>query len=231
MPYYRSKQYNSYKYLNQIFLNEGFLAFFYCLVYLLINRFFFMTLWKFFIIDESSLQKKYLKFQPDMEGKLLKAIDMQSFAENSIYEISPAFLERALTNNDVCYVVMLNDQLINYSWFSSKPTHMFGQYYIDYDSQYKFGYKAFTLIDFRGRKLNRLGTTNSANKIIEDGYKGLIVHIDAHNYSSIRSIRTMGGKYIGAMGVCRLGSRYLSIRSTGCRRFKCRLIKISEPTQ
>ena len=227
MPYYRSIKYNSYQYLIQIFLKEGFLASLYCLFYLLINKFFFFTLWKFFILDESSLQKEFLNYPPQMEGKLLKAKQMKAFSEDPINEISHAFYKRASANNDVCHVVTRNNQLINYAWLSSKPTHMFGQYYIEFDNQYKFGYKAFTLIDFRGRKLNGIGTTNSTYSVIENGYKGMIVHIDAHNFSSLKSARSMGFKYVGAMAVFRYGVKYFSIRSIGCRRFKCRLVKLA----
>jgi hypothetical protein len=164
--------------------------------------------------DYLNCDDKY-RFIPLDEGTLKR------FAGASEYELTETFIYQALEKGDECQGILCGDRLVSYAWYSNKPTSIDPEdLVIHFDSEFKYMYKCFTHVDFRGKWLNAVGMTRALKKYRDAGYRGLIAYVESNNFSSLKSLRRIGFEDFGEIYIARFIGKYLIGSTSGCKDYR-----------
>jgi len=152
----------------------------------------------------------------DLTARFLDRDTLQALSADSRYELSPAFLDAALSKGDECYAIMDGARLAAYGWYARTPTNLSDDLEVRFDDGYLYMYKGLTLDSYRGRRLHAVGKAGALAVYQPRGYKGLVSCVASDNLSSLKSNRRMGCVEIGSLWAIRIFGRDLTFRSPGC---------------
>jgi hypothetical protein len=137
------------------------------------------------------------------------------------------FVTDALSKGDRCLGILDGGTLVAYTWYSHLPTRIFpADLVLHFDESYVYLYKAFTRTPYRGRRLHGIGKTLALQEYLSLGFRGLLSAVEYLNFSSLKSVKRIGGRLFGSIYVSGAFGHYLVYRSRGCRRFGFRLERL-----
>jgi hypothetical protein len=183
-----------------------------------------------------TVNPRFVALAPGYDARFLTPAEVWRYAEDPCNDLPDSFVRRALATGDECFAILHGDALANYSWYT-KATNQFSlTLRLDFDREWVYQYRAFTLPDHRGRRLHAIGMTNALRACLARGDRGLLICVDASNKASMTSCLRMGYRVFGtiySLAPARLAGRHAPKRgplarhfifhSPGCRRFRFRL--------
>lgn len=149
---------------------------------------------------------------------------LRRLARDPANELDASFLNEALAKGDRCYGILRNGQLAAYGWYSLQPTRIHPpELLLEFGPGQVYAYKSLTLPEYRGRRLNAVGTNRALQCYQRLGRQGLVCYVDSHNMDSLKACRRLGFRRFGSIWLLRLAGRYAVFNSPGCARFDFRL--------
>jgi hypothetical protein len=147
----------------------------------------------------------------------LSSADYESAIQDPELDMSPDFVSDALGKGDFCVGAFFNDVLVSYIWRALSTTAINDCFSLVVEKPNRYGYKALTLPDHRGKHLpNAIGLFS--DKLCFDlGYTRAISFIETHNYASIRSDARRGNRHAGWIAYATLGPIMSCYTSKGAR--------------
>lgn len=137
--------------------------------------------------------------------------------DNPQLSLGTGFVRAAFAKGDACSAVFFNGELISYKWMAFTPTHDERGVYVDFSAKHRYGYKAFTLPEFRGRHAIRLFKALIDEYCVQRGRVSKIAFIAIDNDSSMRYSLGTGNRRIGFAGYLKLGALFIPFRTSRVR--------------
>ena len=169
---------------------------------------------------------------PEFSDRIYDARDLEALLEltkRPELEMPEAFVRRALAKGDVCEAVVHKGEIVSYCWMAFTPTHDSDGVYVDFGERHRYGYKGFTLPQFRGRHLRRYYNPFTDAYCISRGATHAIAFVDVSNQASMRSTIGMGNRRIGFAGYLKRGRLFIPFRTPAVRRRGFRFFVPSVP--
>lgn len=139
-------------------------------------------------------------------------------AKRTELELSEEFVRQAIEKGDICSATLIDGDIVSYGWSSFSATHDTDGVYAVFPPGYRYGYKAYTLPEYRGRHL-RDGTIPLRDKYCaERGCLHSLSYVAVDNYASMRGARRNEVTRVGFAAFYKKGSRFVSYHSSGVRR-------------
>jgi hypothetical protein len=138
-------------------------------------------------------------------------------ARNPELELTEHFVRTALGKSDVCAAILVDGQIVSFSWVAFTPTHVHDGVHVSFDTRDRYGYFAFTLPEYRGRHLLRLASPQRDRYCFDRGCTQGISYISVDNESSIQMATALGNRRIGFAGYLKLGPIFIPFRTPGVR--------------
>ena len=132
-------------------------------------------------------------------------------------ELSETFVRDALDKGDACHAILRNDEIVSYDWSAFTPTHDTHGVYVDFGEKDRYGYKAYTLPEFRGLHLPRVFKPLGDGYCIARGCTHTIGFVKIDNRPSIHATVAQGYGRVGVAGYLRRGPLFVSFRARGVR--------------
>jgi hypothetical protein len=132
-------------------------------------------------------------------------------------QLDAEFVHRARARGDECHGMFYGDRLVSFIWYSTRPTPCEDDLVVHVDPAWVYMYKAYTVNEFRGRRLNAIGVNMASHVFSRGGSSGLVCYVEANNYSSLRAQEHMGFHSFGAIYVARAFGRTLTWATPGCK--------------
>jgi hypothetical protein len=155
----------------------------------------------------------------DLRAGFLDRDTLRQLSAHAKYDLSPGFLDTALSKGDECYAIMDGVRLAAYGWYARTPTNISDNLAVHFDDAYVYMYKGLTLDAYRGRRLHAIGKAGALAVYRARGYKGLVSYVESDNLSSLRSNHRMGCVDIGWIWTVRIFGKDLTFRTPGCEAF------------
>jgi len=175
---------------------------------------------KVLVMDAS--RPEFLELPAGFRSKFLSEAQLRAFAGDPRNELADEFLDDALAKGDECYALLRNEKLACYSWYSTQPTVASDGLSIHFNPAFVYGYKAFTLPDFRGQRLHAIEVSRAMQAYLARGFRGTIAYVESHNFASLRSCYRMGYRDAGRALALGIAGRSWAWAGRGCRAFGCR---------
>lgn len=160
--------------------------------------------------------------------RFLNSSNLHQYTGDDNSFLPSSFALRAIAGGDRCCAVLANDKLASYGWYSTAPTEIQNDLYIQFSSPYVYMYNGNTASAYRGKRLHAHGMAFAAKYFSEQGYSGLVSYVDANNFDSLRSCYRLGYEKFGLVFICRFFGRYIILRTPGCRKFGLEVITKSK---
>jgi hypothetical protein len=184
-----------------------------------------------------TVNARFVGLEPEYHARFLTPSEVCRHAEVPRNDLPESFVRRALTIGDQCFAILHADgSLANYSWYTKTTNRFSPTLRLEFDRDWVYQYRAFTVPAHRGRRLHAIGMTNALVACLDRGDRGLLICVDSSNKASITSCLRMGYRVFGTIysaAPARLLGRYAPKRgllarqfvyhSPGCRRFEFRL--------
>ncbi|HLB83060.1 MAG TPA: hypothetical protein VJJ54_08210 [Gemmatimonadales bacterium] len=154
-----------------------------------------------------------------MTAGFLDGATLRRMASEAKYDLTPEFVDDALSKGDECYGIFDGGQPAAYGWYARSPTLMSDRLCVQVDPSYVYMYKGLTLDAYRGRRLHAIGKTRALAAYQARGYKGMVSYIESDNVDSLKSAYRMGSVLFGRVFIIRILGRYLTLRTPGCAAF------------
>ncbi len=155
----------------------------------------------------------------DLTAGFLDRETLRRLSAHAPHDLSPAFLDTALSKGDECYAIMDGARLAAYGWYARTPTPISDDLEVHFDDAYIYMYKGLTLEPYRGRRLHAVGKAGALAAYRARGFKGLVSYVEGDNLSSLKSNHRMGCVDIGRIWAIRIFGRDLTFRTPGCVAF------------
>jgi len=133
-------------------------------------------------------------------------------------DLPETFVRHALDKGDVCDAILHDDEVVSYGWSAFTPTHDAEGVYVGFGEKDRYGYKAFTLPEYRGRHLPRVFKPLRDRHCIARGCTHTVAFVAVDNRSSIRATLAQSYRRIGFAGYLKRGPFFWSFRTPGVRR-------------
>ncbi len=157
----------------------------------------------------------------DLPVRIASEEDLRQAAADPESGISEKFLSHAIPNGDICAGVFDNGRMVSYVWrtFTEAPFHRdrHCNLWIRVQAPYRYGYKALTLPQYRGRKLQDHVITLSDNLCMQRGRTLGVGAVETHNMASLRSDLRRGNNLVGYIGLLHIGARTFTFSSKGAK--------------
>lgn len=155
---------------------------------------------------------------PGYEVRFASREELLQAAEDPSMGLSPEGVSEALERGDVCSAIFHEGRLVAYMWRSfTRAPHADGLW-VAFEKPYRYGYKALTHVDHRGKHLSSVMGPHADFYSLERGFDHTIGFVETHNYPSITSEVRRGNRPIGYAGYLRAFGRVFPFRSPGVRR-------------
>jgi hypothetical protein len=174
----------------------------------------------------SAIAPAFAAVPADLTARFLDRDTLEQLSTDTRYELSPGFLDAALSKGDECYAIMDGARLAAYGWYARTPTHFSDDLRVHFDDGYLYMYKALTLDPYRGRRLHAIGKAGALAAYRPRGYKGLMSCLEGDNLSSLTSNRRMGCVDIGWIWAIRVFGRDFVFRTPGCAAAGFRVVPV-----
>lgn len=149
-------------------------------------------------------------------GRKLRPLEIKKFEYNT-QRLSEDFIHYVHTIGDICYVFTDKKKIINYCWYSGKPSAIDDYHIIHFNPDYLYAYNAYTEEEYRGKRLHGLGMAQMVQVAHYEMQKnGLIGFIDIQNYKSMRSCERLGYKKKGIVFLIEVFGKKFSYATQGC---------------
>jgi GNAT superfamily N-acetyltransferase len=162
-----------------------------------------------FVLDLAQFAVKRPE-QSDYEFRFLTVEEVLQAAADPATELDRSIAARLESCDNFCFGAFDHGRLVNYSWFALRqiePEHSFGAgLIVPSDSIYL--HTAFTLPDYRGRRLHQAAIHRAAAYFAGIGLHRLFAIIEIGNNPSLRSHRRLGCQKVGRFSL--LAGRPLS---------------------
>lgn len=168
---------------------------------------------------------------PDIAVRVARRAELARAARDPVMELDLAAVDSALQRGDLCVAAFDRnsdpERLVAYVWrsFTTAP-HVDGLW-VTFERPYRYGYKALTHPDYRGRHLSDHVSRHTDALCVQRGYRYALSIIETHNFASIASDRRRGNRVVGRVGYVRLFGRIFPFHSPGARRHTFRFVRSS----
>lgn len=133
--------------------------------------------------------------------------------------LSPQFIRLALEKGDVCNAILHDGMVVAYSWSAFTPTHVADGVYADFGKKCRYGYKFFTLPEYRGQHLPReFKSCRDQYCLNVRGCTHSIALVAFDNRSSIHAFQALGNCRVGFAGYLKRGRKFWSFITPGARK-------------
>lgn len=163
-----------------------------------------------------TVNPKYLESSEPLEWRFIEEPVLLELAENPENKLTEDFVRNATSRGDQCYGALDNGALAACGWYSNQPTDDNGLD-VHFSRDYIYMYAGFTHPNYRGKRLHAIGMNRALREYLDRGYKGLVSHVESHNFRSLQSVYRMGYQDIGKIFVIKLGGLAWMHSSRGCR--------------
>jgi len=129
--------------------------------------------------------------------RILNDADLSLVASQPNLDTTEEFIEQAQQNGDFCAGAFCHGELVSYMWHSYESTPIHPQLVLTFSKPIRYRYKALTLAEHRGLRLqNDIALlTDNADRL--KGYTQVLSYINTHNYASLASNQRRGNIAIG----------------------------------
>lgn len=153
-------------------------------------------------IYETNLEKSVPNIVSDLNLSFRKATkkDIDSMdAEHYDYDLKEKqFFKEQLAKSSICILAIHNGEIIGYEWVMNNNQMELSEFnIINMSKKRVYGYKAFTLKEYRGKRVQNALNIYLSNMLKKAGIKFLVGTIDINNKPMIKSIEREGHKRIG----------------------------------
>jgi hypothetical protein len=167
----------------------------------------------------SAIAPAFAAVPADLTARFLDRDTLEQLSADPRYELSPGFLDAALSKGDECYAIMDGARLAAYGWYARTPTTIDDDLEVHFDDAYVYMYNALTLDPYRGRRIHAMGKAGALSVYRARGYKGLVSYVESDNLSSLKANYRMGCIDIGSIWAIRIFGKDLTFRTPGCVAF------------
>jgi len=219
-------------------MRHGLVSWAFNLAYRAVNRVATLMILKVEVVTMDTVNKDLLNEHND-GWRFLSPTEVRQFSEaDTSLGLNEKFLSEACDRGSRCYALVKANRVVSYGWYSRVPTRISHRATAHFDQNYRYFFKAFTSPEFRGLRLHGTGLAR-ALKIFteEEGIKGIIYYVEAHNQSPLKARKRIGSRAAGTAIVVGIGDACTSYASPGCRTLQFRVqignspIKPPERTQ
>ena len=141
------------------------------------------------------------------------------YAKRPGLDMREAFVREALEKGDVCHAIFFEGDIVAYNWSAFTPTQDVDGVFVGFGDNYRYGYKAFTLPEYRGlHLLQAFRLVRDRYCMVTHGRTHTIAYVAVDNRSSIHYMTSMGDRRIGFAGYLKRGPIFWPFRTPGARR-------------
>jgi len=157
------------------------------------------------------------EFEPTpAEVRIASDEELRTAAQEMPNQLTPQFVDAAIARGDACLAAFLDGKMVAFSWRSySVAPHVEG-IWVRFKAPYRYGYKSFTLPQYRGKHLLDLRRGDPYCR--ERGADRSIGFIASHNLESLQRSKRITNEFIGYAGYVRLFGRYWFFRTPAVKR-------------
>ena len=145
--------------------------------------------------------------------------DLLLAVEEMPNELSLDFINDALDRGDFCAGAFDGPHMVSFVWrsFSTAP-HLDGLW-VAFEKPYRYGYKAYTRPEYRGRHLIKSVTEYTDKLCIERGFTRGIGFVKTDNFASLAAEKKHKGyKGVGFAGYVKVFGKVYPFRSPGAKK-------------
>jgi hypothetical protein len=150
-------------------------------------------------------------------ARFVEEDELIEYCGNPAFHLSIPFVRSAFARGDVCTAMFHCDKLVAYMWRSTSLAPHTESVKVQTHKPYRYGYKALTLPEYRGRHLPEFLAPVSSQYYIERGYPYSIGFVETHNLASRKSELRRGSHEVGYAGYVTLFRRVFTYRTKGVR--------------
>lgn len=157
----------------------------------------------------------------EKNGYLFRPISVEELSQIEIsndMDLSQSFIDKSQQRGDICIGAFFDDQLVGYTWRTSKPVEIDGSIWIRFSNKGYYRYKSFVSPKHRRKNLFEYMKAVSEGPLIEKGCDKLIACIESHNYASLLASSKSGEKTIGFTAYIKNRFGFYSWDSPGAKR-------------
>jgi len=157
----------------------------------------------------------------DFVFRSLTANEVLVAAHNPDLGLTQSFVKNAFSRGDICTGALLGETLVAYSWKTFSHAPLTKGLWIRIDQQPQFyGYKAFVLPEYRGRRLSTSVARANDTDLVRAGAQWGVSYIALSNLESRAvNLKTDSRVFRGYAGYWKIGSHYLCFRTKGAKPF------------
>ena len=208
---------------SSIYRRDGFNTAAYVYFYDVASRITPFSIYRIMRLRADKIAPGFEKLPHGFSIRALTTAEAFDHAEDSRNDMTVAFVQEAVANDETCMGVFNGDQLAAYGWYADKPCHTRRELYVFFGNTHKYQHKGFTYPAYRGRRLHAFGKAYACRYYTRQGYTGIFSIVEAHNLNSLRSNLRMGAEVAGSLYVLMLFDRYRTYRDFGSRQLDCSL--------
>lgn len=159
-------------------------------------------------IEESMLHPEIKKINTQYQDKFLSPEEVAEFMQVAITRLPGYVAEVGINKNDECLGLLDNGHLINYCWYSDLPTRLSHDLEVHFSNEYKYAYRSYTIVPFRGQRLQGLNLYRALQFYQKKGFKGVVAYVDSNNFNSIRSLNHLGFQFFARIIILKIWNTY-----------------------
>jgi hypothetical protein len=192
------------------------------------NRLVTTRIYKGIVIDK--VDPDFLKCEKGYRGEFLDHSSLLEIARKQPEcELTETFLRDAFAKGDECYGFLDGDLLVNYGWYSNRPTTIdVPGLQLHFDPRYIYMYNGVTHKKYRGQRLHAISMTRALEAFLARGFGGIVSYVEWNNFGSLKSCYRMGYQDFGNLYRMRLFGKHLTWAGRGCARYQFRLEHVPE---
>lgn len=161
---------------------------------------------------------------PGIVLKVISKDELLQLAQDPRLDISKDFINSAFEQNHLPFGLLMDDKLAAYAWQSRSSVWLRENIFVEFPAEYRYGYKAFVLPEFRGQRLISLIYNFQSNYFLELGINKTIGYIEISNFASfanaeasVKSNKTVKRMDLGYAGCWSKGPFFLAFRTPAAK--------------
>lgn len=161
---------------------------------------------------------------PGIVLKVISKDELLQLAQDPRLDMSKDFINFAFEQNYLPFGLLMDGKLVAYAWQSRSSVWLREDIFVEFPVEYRYGYKAFVLPEFRGQKLISLIYHFQANYYLELGISKVIGYIEINNFASFasgeaygKSNKTLKRMDLGYAGYWSKGPFFLAFRTPAAK--------------
>jgi hypothetical protein len=166
------------------------------------------------------------KLTIEENGYIFRPVALKELNELTIdsdMDLSQNFIDKSQVRGDICIGAFYDDQLVGYTWRTTKPVEIDGAIWIRFSDTGYYRYKSFVSPKHRRKNLFEYMKAVSERPLLEKGCDKLIACIESHNYASLLASSKSGEKTIGYSAYIKNRFGFYSWDSSGAKKYGVQL--------